>query len=161
MKEKIKNIVKNKYFKIIIKLFVWLFLLLILSFVLVAVYSFTFEKDKIAIDRYNFEQLEKAKPILETIDENTKKFYNLKEFNERYNAWIKPIKNCYSINMNNWKYFYKFWFRLESLLYIYIYRTKLFAYPKYDTPYQNVCMWGCFDWNRKAFERIISNPCKE
>ena len=80
------------------------------------------------IDMYNFRQLEKAKPYLKTIDENTKDFFNLKQFNERYNAWIKPIKNCYSINTNNWKYIYKFWFKLESLIYIYIYIKKVILY---------------------------------
>ncbi len=58
-------------------------------------------------------------------------------------------------------------------------------YPWDDMPYQNVCIWWswicedepewintpysqakcnyweCFDWNRRAFERIISNPCEE
>gem|GEM_PF-5061514 len=101
MKEKIKKIVKNKYFKIIVKLFVGLFLLLILSFILVGIYSFTFERDKITIDRYNFEQLEKAKPILESIPETDKRFYSLKEFNQKYSADIQPIKNCYSISNDN------------------------------------------------------------
>ena len=113
MKEKIKKIIKNKYIKIISLMLLW--------FILRESYA-------IYVDMYNFRQLEKAKPYLETIDENTKDFYNLKEFNEIYNAWIKPIKNCYSINKNNWKYIYKFWFKLESLIYIYIYIKKIILY---------------------------------
>ncbi len=120
MKEKMKNIVKNRYFRIIIKFFIWFLLLLILSFILVAIYSFTFEKDKIAIDRYNFEQLEKSKPILESIPETDKNFYSLKEFNQKYSADIQPIKNCYYIRNYNWDEKYIFWFKLESLIYIYI-----------------------------------------
>lgn len=161
MKEKIKNIVKNKYFRIIIKFFIWFLLLLILSFILVAIYSFTFEKDKIAIDRYNFEQLEKAKPILESIPETDERFYSLKEFNQKYNANIKSIKNCYDISNDNWSEKYIFWFKLESYIYIYIYRTKLFAYPKYDMPYKNFCVWECIDLNKRTFENIISKPCKD
>jgi len=63
MKENIK-LINIKYIKILIIVMLTLY---ILSYVLVAIYSYTFEKDKIAIDRYNFEQLEKVKPILETI----------------------------------------------------------------------------------------------
>jgi len=163
MKEKIKKIVKNKYFKIIVKLFVGLFLLLILSFILVGIYSFTFERDKITIDRYNFEQLEKAKPILESIPETDKRFYSLKEFNQKYSADIQPIKNCYSISNDNWNEKYIFWFKLESLIYIYIYRTKLFAYPYYNKKGSSSCVmnWWCIDIIRNIFERTVSNPCKE
>lgn len=173
MKEKIKNIVKNKYFRIIIKFFIWFLLLLILSFILVAIYSFTFEKDKIDIDRYNFKQLEKVKIILKDYKKEDSYFNNVKQFNEIYNTDIRPIKNCYDISNYNWKFSYIFWFKLESLIYIYIYGTDYYAYPKYDIPYQNLCLWffphwtestsswGCFDWNRRAFENIISEPCKE
>jgi len=71
MKEKIKKIIKNKYIKIISLMLLW--------FILRESYA-------IYVDIYNFRQLGKAKPYLETIDENTKDFYNLKEFNEIYNA---------------------------------------------------------------------------
>ena len=162
MKEKIKNIVKNKYFRIIIKFFIWFFLLLILSFILVAIYSFVFEKDKIVIDRYNFEQLEKAKPILESIPETDKNFYSLKEFNEIYNAWIKSIKNCYYVRNYNWDEKYIFWFKLESLIYIYIYRTKLFAYPKYDLSFVPMYYSGWpWDRNKNNFIETISKPCRD
>lgn len=150
MKEKIKNLVKNRYFKIIVFILLWLFILR--------------ESYSVYIDMYNFKQLEKAKPYLETIDENTKDFYNIKQFNERYNAWIKPIKNCYDISNYNWKYPYIFWFKLESLIYIFIYKKSYFVYPGYDAPIQIFCGWGpeCTeDVNRKIFERIISNPCEE
>lgn len=121
------------------------------------------------IDMYNFKQLEKAKPILESIPKDAETFYNLKQFNEIYNANIKPIKNCYSVNNYNWKYRYKFWFKLESLIYIYIYWDKYYVYPKYDTPKSRLCFWlvvwwwggGCYDDNRLHFETVVSNPCSE
>jgi len=150
MKEKIKNIVKNKYFRIWIVILLWLFILR--------------ESYAVYIDIYNFRQLEKAKPYLETIDKNTKNFFNLKEFNEIYNTSIKPIKNCYSVNTNNWKYIYKFWFKLESYIYIYIYWKTFYIYPWDDIPFSKFCDWWdeCIDdINRKWFEEIISNPCKE
>ena len=160
MREKIKENIK-KIFKIIIKIVIWLFLLLILSFILIAIYSFTFEKDKMAIDRYNFEQLEKAKPILESIPETDKRFYSLKEFNQEYNTWIKPIKNCYYISTYNWNEKYIFWFKLESLIYIYIYRTKLFAYPKYDLPFDPLYQsWYIWDRNKSWFNYITLYPCR-
>ncbi len=148
MKEKIKNIVKNRYFKIIVFVLLWLFILR--------------ESYAVYIDMYNFKQLEKAKPYLETIDKNTKKFYSLKEFNVIYSAWIKPIRNCYDVSNYNWNEKYIFWFKLESLIYIYIYKTKYYAYPKYDAPYRNWCeVWlGCYDKNKEIFERVISNPCE-
>ena len=62
MNEKIKKFFKNKYFKIIIVVLLWLFILRELY----AVY----------VDMYNFRQLEKAKPYLETINENTKNFFD-------------------------------------------------------------------------------------
>ena len=147
---------KNKTKKILITIIIIL-LLPIFIYLLV-------DWRNLYVDIYNFWQLNKAKPYLETIDKNTKKFSNLKEFNEIYNAWIKPIKNCYSIDTYNWSEPYIFWFKLESLLYIYIYKTKYFAYPKYDTPISKFCDWWdeCIDdINRKWFEEIISNPCKE
>lgn len=157
MEEKIKNI-----YKIIIKLLAWFLWLLILSFILVALYSFIFEKDKIAIDKYNFEQLEKVKPILESIPVNDKKFYSLKEFNQKYNSDIKTIKNCYYISTYNWDFPYIFWFQLESSIYIYIYRTKLFAYPKYDLPFVPLYYSGWpWDRNRSWFNYIIWYPCKD
>ncbi len=107
MKEKIKKIVKNKYFKIIVFILLWLFILK--------------ESYAVYIDRYNFKQLEKAKPYLEKIDKNTKDFSNLKKFNEIYNVDIQPIKNCYYTSNSNWNEKYIFWFKLESLIYIYIY----------------------------------------
>jgi hypothetical protein len=50
---------------------------------------------------YNFRQLEKTKPILESISKDANHFYTLKEFNELYNSSIKPIKNCYYVSNSN------------------------------------------------------------
>ncbi|NVP17846.1 hypothetical protein HUU51_03970 [Candidatus Gracilibacteria bacterium] len=156
MKENIK-LINVKYIKILI---IFLLILYILSYVLIAIYSFTFEKDKIAIDRYNFEQLEKAKPILETIGEKDERFFSLNEFNERYGTDIKPIRNCYYVSNYNGNEKYIFGFKLESLFNIYIYKKNYFAYPKYDMPYLKR-LPADYDLNLSMFEETILKPCRD
>ena len=107
MWNRIKTKFKNKYFIIAILILLWMIM--------------ANEFYGIYIDNYNFGQLEKAKIILEQVPRNASKFYSLKEFNARYNGSIKPIKNCYFISNQNWKYSYIFWFKLESLTYRLIY----------------------------------------
>jgi hypothetical protein len=170
MKEKLKKILKLINLRVVIKILLWILWLIILGFISLVIYSFTYEKEKIEIDRYNFEQLEKAKPYLETIDENTEDFYFLPDFNEKFNIDIKPIKNCYYVRSTNGEYQYIFWFKLESLLYKKIYWTEFYAYPEYDVP--SYYTWHVFpnqtvdksmnpDVKRRAFEYIISNPCED
>ncbi len=121
------------------------------------------------IDMYNFKQLEKAKPILESINSNDKEFFSLKEFNKQYNQNITPIKNCYDVNNYNANGEYMFWFKLESLIYICVYWGKYFAYPKYNLPKGRLCFWlvvwwwdsWCYDNNRLHFETVVSNPCSD
>lgn len=145
-------------------------LLILMSciYLIVFWYSYIFEQDKLTIDRYNFEQLEKAKPILAQIPEDTRKFRTLKEFNDIYKANIKPIKNCYYVRNYNWDMPYIFWFQLESLISKFVYFWNYYAYPKYNLPYNQVCFWGpgwwgigCYDNNKDLFEWIITKPCKE
>lgn len=155
MKSRVKNILKNKLFKWIIwsLLIIWLF----------------HEWYSIYIDSYNFWQLEKAKPILDTIEyEKIEWFGLLKKFNYIYDANIIPIKNCYYVSSFNGNESYIFWFQLESIIYKTIYWTKNYAYPKYDKPLSRMCMWWawpfngawwCRDMSRIWFEEIISNPC--
>jgi len=81
------------------------------------------------VDFYNFRQLEKAKPILESIKPDDKKFSWFNNFTEKYDVNIRPIKNCYSITNNNGIYPYLFGFQLESYIYIYIYWSKIYTYP--------------------------------
>ncbi|MDD4151569.1 MAG: hypothetical protein PHR68_03065 [Candidatus Gracilibacteria bacterium] len=109
MKEKIKHILKQKYIKYLILLLIGLF--------------FINESYNIYVDMYNFKQLEKVKIILKDLKISDKRFYNLKGFNEIYKSNIKPIKNCYDIaNLKDeTKVPYIFGFKLESLIYIYIY----------------------------------------
>ena len=65
------------------------------------------------------------------------------------------------------------WFKLESSVFKSMYWTEYYAYPKYDLPVSNFCIWWaeslditektwgwCYDANKKAFIRTISNPCK-
>ncbi|MDD5213347.1 MAG: hypothetical protein PHG82_02905 [Candidatus Gracilibacteria bacterium] len=114
------------------------------------------------IDIYNFKQLEKVNIILKYLKISDKPFYNLKIFNEIYKSDIKPINNCYYISNYNGDEKYIFGFKLESLIYRYIYGTKYYAYPKYDIPYRGMCIsGGCYDGNKDEFEYLISNPCKE
>lgn len=122
------------------------------------------EKEKIVIDEYNFEQLEKVKDILSDIKREDKQFIDLKEFNDFYKQDIQPIKNCYYLR--NYKSEdrvpYTFWFKLESEKYINKYWTEYYAYPKYDLPIARICdTWGCDDVTRLIFERTISNPCSD
>ena len=156
MKENIK-LINVKYIKMLI---IFMLTLYVLSYVLIGIYSFTFEKDKLAIDRYNFEQLEKAKPILETIWEKDERFSSLNEFNERYSADIKPIKNCYYVSNYNGNEKYIFWFKLESLFNIYLYKKNYLAYPKYDIPYWKR-LPANYDYNFFSFEEIILKPCRD
>ncbi len=103
MKKLLKNITTKKVIKrglIGIFILLWIYLLL--------------DWRNIYIDMYNFEQLEKAKPILESIPGNAKKFYGLKQFNNLYSANIQPIKNCYQVSNDNWEEKYIFWFQLKS-----------------------------------------------
>lgn len=122
------------------------------------------EEEKIAIDEYNFEQLENAKIILDKISKENKKFYKLKDFNITYNADIKPIKNCYYISNSNWREPYIFWFKLESGKYIKEYWSEFYAYPKYDKSILRYCGWGTRcddDLNFVVFSNTISNPCQD
>jgi len=158
MSEKIKKIVKNKYFKIVIVVLLWLFILR--------------ELYALYVDMYNFRQLEKAKIILEKIPEKDRKFYTLYDFNKRYWENINPIKNCYEMSNDNWKYPYIFWFKLESIIWILIYRKLYYTYPWYDLPINKMCAWislwkpsknqWCIEnFLYRDFIETISNPCQD
>ena len=64
-----------------------------------------FDARNIYTDIYNFKQLEKAKPILESINVEEKYFW-LDTFNSKYKADIQPLKNCYYVSSENWAYSY-------------------------------------------------------
>jgi len=104
MKEKLKKIVditnKNKIIKIV-SFLITLLIATIITYIFVAIYSFTFEKEKIAIDRYNFEQRDKVKTIIENDKYYNTAFRDIKQFNSLYNSDIKPIKNCYYLSKYN------------------------------------------------------------
>ena len=142
------------------------------------------EKEKIAIDKYNFEQLKKVKEVLKDIPEEEMKFTNLKELNKKYDIEIEPIKNCYYVLTTNfldnyeWESSYIFWFQLESNKYKNKYKEEYYAYPKYDLPVKELCApsstkWNpftvdvkdlettCTDMRRARFESTISNPCED
>ncbi len=122
MKEKLKQFGK------------WFLIMTVLFLVLHEFYGLT-------IDIYNFRQLEKVKVILKDLKRTDKKFLDLKDFNKIYNANIQPIKNCYYLRNYSTedRVPYLFGFKLESYIYIYIYQTQYYAYPKYDIPYGQLC----------------------
>lgn len=64
-------------------------------------YQDSVEQQNRAIDEYNFQQLKGVKSILESIPENSGKFYTLKEFNHLYNANVEPKKDCYYVSNVN------------------------------------------------------------
>lgn len=122
---------KFKFNKKTLKKFVLVFIIpLLLIYSGVILYSFIFEKEKIAIDKYNFGQLEKAIPILEGIPSINKRFHRLSEFQEKYAPEIEPIKNCYYVSNYNGDADYIFAFQLESLMYKLLYFRENYAYPK-------------------------------
>ena len=96
------------------------------------------EKRNIAIDEYNFKQLQKVKQL---INKKKLKFKNLDDFNNKYNVNIKPIKNCYYISSDNWNEKFIFWFALESKKYREKYGKYNYIYPKYDIPEDILCTW--------------------
>lgn len=147
-------------------LFVFLWILMLYTWILI--YSLVFEQDKLAIDRYNFAQLEKVKSVLDKQDSNSYKFKDLKEFNKKFNQNIKPIKNCYFLADRNrffennlWDGGYVFWFQLESLISKFMYSWNYYTYPKYDLPIVQACVWVCYDILRARFKYDISHPCEE
>ncbi len=156
--------------KTLIKIWINIVSFISIICILIILYSFLFEHDKIKTDKYNFEQLDKAKVILDEIPNDAEKFYTLIEFNKLYNTDIKPITNCYIINNDNWNEPYMFWFKIESLIYRILYRSIYYAYPKYDIPVRMMYTWANVGWNfswwpydfsRDLFEYIVTHPCKE
>ncbi len=113
------------------------------------------------IDFYNFWQFKKALPILESISKDTPEFFDIKEFNEKYNTNITPINKCYDISTYNGSELYDFSFRIESLIYTSLYGTKYFVYPKYDIPYISICAWYCYNENLRSFKELVSHRCEE
>ncbi|MDD2907400.1 MAG: hypothetical protein PHH98_02045 [Candidatus Gracilibacteria bacterium] len=156
MEEKIK--------KIILKI-----IILILS--IIFIYLLVDGKN-LYVDMYNFKQLEKAKIILDNIPETNSKFYNLSDFNKKYGAEIKPIKNCYTVSNNNGKYPYYFGFKLESKFLNLLYQDGYYVYPGYDIEVVPLCIGlsigkpgeqiGC---KKKKFSSdfiyTIINPCEK
>ena len=119
----------------------------------------------IYIDRYNFQQLEKFKEVVGTINEEQRRFSNLEEFNSLYGINIQAKKNCYYISSSNGNEKYIFAFKLESKRYQEKYGEEYYVYPKYDLPkdYAYFWMWNSWpiDRMKNLFQRTISNPCQD
>lgn len=172
MKEKIVKILKYIERKNIKRKLCILFVSILSLYWLVFIYSLIYEQDKMNIDRYNFEQLNVVKETLSKIDRKSYNFYDLKHFNNKYDQNIKPINNCYYLvstnnfdeyDQNKWIW-YIFWFKLESLIYKFMYFWVNYAYPKYDLPVAHVCDGGnkCdYDSILANFIWTITNPCRD
>lgn len=127
------------------------------------------EQAKIEIDVYNFEQLEKIKSILDWLDKDSYSFENLKEFNEKFNQDIKPIKNCYLLSNKNNLYLDKddfiFMVNLHSKDYRKKYKSIYYVYPEYKIQRieDSLCSphwWECgTDQAFSYYLDIISKPC--
>ncbi|MDD4151571.1 MAG: hypothetical protein PHR68_03075 [Candidatus Gracilibacteria bacterium] len=164
MKEKIIKFIEYIEIKNIKRKLCILFILIISLYGLVFIYSLIFEQEKMAIDRYNFQQSEKVKEILDNSTNNSKKFYTLKNFNKIYKTNIEPIKNCYYISNDNGDEKYIFGFKLESKIYIFMYFGENYAYPKYDLLHHYICGGSkdCKDdINYNFFDYTITNPCED
>ncbi|EKD44468.1 MAG: hypothetical protein ACD_71C00126G0003 [uncultured bacterium (gcode 4)] len=130
----------------------------------------TEELENRKIDEYNFWELEKVKNLLKWWNKDLYKFNTLKEFNEKYKANIKPIKNCYFLS-NTEKFFgkadYILLFEIFSEKYKNIYKHEYYVYPeiKYNQIEWSLC-WG-HGWVCTAdiifweYIETISNPCRD
>lgn len=175
----------KKNHKVVLVTIIWIIILLLCGKFIYGIYSISSEeKQAIAIDTYNFEQLKKVKEVLKDIPEEDIVFRDLKELNKKYDVWIVPFNNCYytmslkDLDNYEWESLYIFWFQLESDKYKKKYGWEYYAYPKYDLPSYEVCapaskkgnpftvdvkdlIKSCKDFRRGDFEYTTSNPCKD
>lgn len=151
--KKLKNLLKNKYFKIMILIILSLFILR--------------ESYKIYIDMYNFKQLERVKTILDELPKDSYSFKNIKKFNDSFNQGIQPIQNCYFlidrnrfVYKNAWSWWYVFWFKFKSIIYKLKYKADNYSYPEYNLPILPFCDDSCYDTFKSKFEHTLYSPCK-
>jgi len=124
---------KSSLFRIVVILLIWALII--------------FEWKNIYVDRYNFQQLEKAKKVVEKFEKSWKRLalpvYSLDDFN--YWKWtdflvwmwadIEPLdkRYCYDVYYDKnptWPwYVFEFWFKLHSLLYKLRYGWEYYNYP--------------------------------
>ena len=131
------------------KAIITLLVLLILSIAWYTYYQY--DKENLKIDYYNFQQLWKAKEVVENLDWE-QKYYSadsLKSFNYQFDTNIEPLdkRYCYDVYYTYFTkrkdYTFTFWFKLHSKLF------KLFnGWEYYNYPY-----------NRK--EPTESEQCKK
>ncbi|MDD2907323.1 MAG: hypothetical protein PHH98_01650 [Candidatus Gracilibacteria bacterium] len=154
------KILKNVNLEILKKSIIGILLFIIFLYSGVFIYSYVFEQDKIAIDKYNFEQRDKVKSIIEKDKYYNIAFRDIKQFNSLYNSDIKPIKNCYDITKYNGDEKFLFGFKLESMIYKFKYFGENYAYPSNNLSKKSPCKnYGCIS-TREIFIDIISKPCE-
>ncbi len=154
----------------------------ILILVLIWEYYYFVERKAIEIDRYNFQQLEKAKKVVKNLKWEQKLYRarGLKDFNYQFDTDIEPLdkRYCYYVyydyDKENNKPVFEFWFKLHSLLYKLKYLSLNYAYPKLikkEWPSEEcerqvkTSVWytwvpACFGWYYYRYLRIINNPCE-
>jgi hypothetical protein len=166
---KIKELYKkSSLFRIVVILLIWALII--------------FEWKNIYVDRYNFQQLEKAKKVIENIPENKKTYSvrNLKQLNSKFKADIEPLdkRYCYYVyyqfDKEKNKSDFEFWFKLHSLLYKLMYMSNNYAYPKpIEKPKPSkecerqakASIWytwvpACFWWYYHIYLDTINEPCE-
>lgn len=132
-------------------------------------YNYQKEQENIKIDEYNFEQFKKIWNILDKLDKKSYSFNNLKEFNQRFNQDIKPMKNCYFLSSTEdffWKANYIFLFEIYSKKFNKKYNSTYYIYPEsmYNLIEYSLCEkhWGICsaDIVFSKYMETISNPCQ-
>ncbi len=160
-------------------------LIAILILVLIWEYYYFVERKAIEIDRYNFQQLEKAKKVIENIPKNKKTYRvrNLKQLNSKFKADIEPLdkRYCYDVYYDTnptWPwYVFTFWFKLHSLLYKLRYWWEYYIYPwwiitepetteeckkemelsKWRYTGMPACVWWDYYYD---YMEAVNNPCE-
>ena len=169
---KIKELYKkSSLFRIIIILLIWALII--------------FEWKNIYVDRYNFQQLEKAKKVVENLKWEQKLYRarGLKDFNYQFDTDIKPLdkRYCYDVYYDTnptWPwYVFTFWFKLHSLLYKLMYWWEYYIYPwwiitepetteeckkemelsKWRYTGMPACVWWDYYYD---YMEAVNNPCE-
>lgn len=129
------------------KTIITLIVLLILSITWYTYYQY--DKENLKIDYYNFQQLEKAKEVVERFEKSWERFplpvHTLYDFNYGYTwdfkSWfeanIHPLNNtyCYDVYYDRnptWPwYVFTFWFKLHSKLFKLFNWWEYYKYPNW------------------------------
>ncbi len=160
-------------------------ILIILLVLTLAWYSYyQYDKENLKIDYYNFQQLWKAKKVVENLDWEKKYYYinSLSALNQKFDTDIHPTdkRYCYDVYYSYFKekkdYTFTFWFKLHSKLWKLLNGWEYYNYPykmKKPEPSEEckrqqklsewrwytwlpACVWWIYYWR---YMEIVNNPC--